>query len=500
MTRDKKLALLDLLSEKEKRNEALFLKRFDEGYYRHRPYEFVMDVFPWGKGRLKDKNGPRKWQKDFLVEIGVKLEKGLITFDQICREATASGHGIGKSALVAWVILWGITTLEGSKGVTTANTESQLKTKTWAELSKWYYLSKLQSRFQFTATAFFHRDPKFQKNWRMDMIPWSERNTEAFAGLHNEGKRIIVIFDEASSIPDAIWDVTEGALTDEKTEIIWAVFGNPTRNTGKFRECFRKFRHRWNNRQIDSRTVEGTNKTQLDEWVSDYGLDSDFVKIRVRGLFPSASFKQFISTDLVDEAFQKELDKKQYDFAPIILSLDPAWEGDDEWAIGLRQGLYFKILETGQKNDDDIFLANKLAGLEDEYKADKVFIDFGYGTGIFSAGKSLGRDWMLVNFASKSPNIGCLNMRAHIWNEMKNWLKEGGSIGNDQTLYDELLSPEQVSRLDGKIQIESKKQIKARGLPSPNRADVLAISFAYPVRKKVKKENKRMGNNSSWMG
>ncbi|MEI7000490.1 terminase, partial [Klebsiella pneumoniae] len=88
-------------------------------------------------------------------------------------------------------------------------------------------------------------------------------NTEAFAGLHNERKRIIVVFDEASNIADLVWEVAEGALTDEDTEIIWVAFGNPTRNTGRFRECFRKYRHRWKCAQIDSRTVEGTNKQQL---------------------------------------------------------------------------------------------------------------------------------------------------------------------------------------------------------------------------------------------
>lgn len=121
------------------------------------------------------------------------------------------------------------------------------------------------------------------KRWRADAIPWSEHNTEAFAGLHNERKRIIVVFDEASNIADLVWEVAEGALTDEDTEIIWVAFGNPTRNTGRFRECFRKYKHRWKCAQIDSRTVEGTNKQQLQKWVDDYGEDSDFVKVRVRG-------------------------------------------------------------------------------------------------------------------------------------------------------------------------------------------------------------------------
>ena len=356
--------------------------------------------------------------------------------------------------------------------------------------------------FEFTATALFSKDKKHEKTWRIDAIPWSEKNPEAFAGLHNEGKRVLVIFDEGSAVHDLIWETAEGAMTDDNTEIIWATFGNPTRNSGRFRECFRKFKHRWNHRQIDSRTVEGTNKNQLQKWVDDWGENSDFVKVRVRGMFPSSSFKQFISSDLIDPGFGKELSEKSDNFAPVIISVDPAWSGDDELVIAMRQGLKFKILKTMPKNDDDAFVANLVAGFEDEYNADAVFIDLGYGTGIYSVGKVLKRQWMLVNFASKSGNEGCLNKRAEMWFNMREWFKEGGTIPEDQQLYDEITSPETVPRLDGKIHLESKEDMKKRGLPSPNKADSLALTFAYPVTKK-KKSNKRQNlssNPGGWMG
>ena len=102
------------------------------------------------------------------------------------------------------------------------------------------------------------------------------------------GKRILVITDESTTIADKVWEVIEGALTDEGTELIWIAFGNPTRNTGRFRECFGRFRHLWKTRHIDSRTVEGTNKKYLNELVETYGEDSDIVKVRVRGMFPFA--------------------------------------------------------------------------------------------------------------------------------------------------------------------------------------------------------------------
>ena len=121
---------------------------------------------------------------------------------------------------------------------------------------------------------------------------------------------------------------------------------------------------------------------------------------------------------------------------------------------------------------------------EDDEKADAVFIDAGYGTGIVSAGQGLGRNWQLVWFASASGDIGCLNKRAEMYKLMRDWLKSGGAIPNDPTLRDELQAPEAVPRIDGKIQIESKKEMKKRGVTSPNRADTLALSFAFPVRKR----------------
>lgn len=463
------------------RNEAQELQlEADIQSFRHDPYGFVMYAYPWGEGELAGKT-PREWQVKKLKEVGEKLQSGEMNGMEAIQLAISSGHGIGKSALVVWLIEWAMSTMEDTKGVVTANTEKQLVTKTWAELAKWHRMAINSHWFELTATALFSRDSEHEKTWRMDMVPWSERNTEAFAGLHNEGKRVCLFFDEASAIPDVIWEVSEGALTDANTEIMWFAFGNPTRNTGRFRECFARFKHRWSTDQIDSRTVEATNKAQLEKWVEDYGLDSDFVKVRVRGMFPSASAKQFISIDDVDAAFGRELKPSQYKGHPKILTLDPAWEGDDELVIGMRQGLKFNILRKIAKNDNDVEIANILMRIEDEEGANAVFIDAGYGTGIVSVGRTLGRNWILVWFSGKSTDPGCLNKRAEMWKAMRDWLKEGGSIQPDPELHEELIGPETVARVDGLIQIESKKDMKARGLRSPNKADALALTFAFPV-------------------
>lgn len=465
------------------------------GALTHDPLAFVYFAYPWGEPGtpLENMEGPDEWQIQILKDIGEQLKKGK-DLQTAIQEAVASGHGIGKSALISWLIHFAISTHENTRGVVTANTEGQLRTKTWPELSKWHNMFIAKDLFTYTATAIFSSDKDYEKTWRIDAIPWSKNSPESFAGLHNQGNRILVLFDEASAIDDVIWEVTEGALTDANTEIIWCAFGNPTRNSGRFRECFRKYRDYWKTYQIDSRTVKISNKAKIEEWLEAYGEDSDFFKVRVRGVFPSASDLQFISTEIADKAQKQVYKPGQFDHLPTIIGVDPAWTGGDTLEIVMRNGYSMKCLATIEKNDDDMRMANLIAQFEDEYKADAVFIDQGYGTGIYSIGKSMGRKWRLVAFGGASPNNMYLNMRAYIWGEMKEWLKEGGSIPNEQGLYDDLVGPEAIIDKNGRIQLESKKDMKERGLPSPNKGDALALTFAFRVTKKINGNQKRVAN------
>ena len=387
-----------------------------------------------------------------------------------------------NSALIGMITKWGMDTCNDTRIVCTSNTDTQLKSKTVPEVTKWQKTAINADWFISTATAIYDAD--HTKAWRADFVPWSIHNTEAFAGLHNEGKRIIVIFDEASGIDDKIWEVTEGALTDENTEIIWIAFGNPTRNVGRFRECFRKYRKYWITRKIDSRDVEGTNKEYFKRLVEQYGEDSDNVKVRIRGEFPSMSARQLFSTDKVDQAYGRHLREDQYSFAPKIIAVDPAWEGDDELVIGIRQGLHFRITHKLPKNDNDIEIANLVARMEDEENADAVFIDGGYGTGIVSAGRTMGRNWQLVWFNGKSPRPECVNLRAAMYMNVGDLLGEGLAIPKDEDLYEEMISVETTATLDGKVKLPPKDEVKKTLKRSPNCIDCLAISTAYEVIKK----------------
>jgi len=126
-------------------------------------------------------------------------------------------------------------------------------------------------------------------------------------------------------------------------------------------------------------------------------------------------------------------------------------------------------------------MAGIIARFEDEEEADAVAVDGGFGTGIVSAGRTWKRNWQIVWASGESPDDDCLNLRSFLWKKKKEWLKAGGAIPEDPILKDELTAPEAVPRVDGKLQIESKKDMKARGIASPNRADALGLSFAIQV-------------------
>lgn len=469
------------------------------------PLLFVQKAFPWGKGQLRGMNGPDEWQIEQLNHLKDALQSGA-TMHDVIRMATASGHGIGKSCFVAWIILWAICTYADTRGVVTANTDTQLRTKTWAELAKWYHMCAFRPWFELTATAIISKQPGHDKTWRIDAIPWSESNPEAFAGLHNQGKRILVIFDEASAIHDKIWEVIEGAMTDKDTEIFWICFGNPTRNVGRFYDCFGRLRKRWKTWHIDSRTVAISNKSQLNQWVEDYGEESDFVKVRVRGLFPSASSNQLIPRHLVESAIEREKPEHNPMLSRIaIIGVDVARFGGDASAIAVRSGNDMFRLEK-HYGLDGYELGYKVACIYDELIGklgfEKVYINVDVG----GVGASP-RDFLYhhgyaaytteVNFGAAAENkTKYKNKRAEMWGEMRDWLQDGSLVNNDLTeeLLEDLISPEYFVTPGEQIQLESKEDIKERIGRSPDLGDAVALLFAHKYHIPIK-DNYPMSRN-----
>lgn len=458
------------------------------------PLGFVMYAFPWSSdpslkvvelpepwaSKFNCKYGPDRWACEFLEDLSglvrARRFNGVDAVDPI-RMAVASGHGIGKSAMTGWLVCWILSTRPNAQGTVTANTFTQLETKTWAQIRKWMKMCVTSHWFHVGASKIVHKE--FPEKWFCSAQTSREENSESFAGQHAVDSTSFYIDDEASAISDKIQEVQDGGMTDG--EPMHFKFGNPTRNTGVFRECWRRLRHRWQTFKVDSRSVQITNKQFLQDMIDDYGIDSDRVKVRVLGDFPQQSLKQFIGQKDIDAAAGRHLKPTQFSFAPVIIGVDPAWTGDDDFVIVKRQGLQSEVLGVYERNDDDVHMATIIANFEIEHKAKAIFVDGGFGTGIVSAGRAMNRNWQIVWFSESSPDAGFLNMRAYMWGELKKWLKSGAAIPDDDVLTTDLAGPETVARLDGKIQLESKEDMRKRDLPSPNHADALALTFARPV-------------------
>jgi len=401
------------------------------------------------------------------------------------RMAISSGHGIGKSAITAWLVGWIMATRPNARGVVTANTMPQLESKTWAEIAKWNRRSIFGEWFTITTGKGSMRMTQVDnpESWRCDAQTAREENSESFAGLHAADSSPFYIFDEASAIPAKIWEVAEGGMTDGAP--FFFAFGNPTRTATKFFECFNGQRHRWATRQIDSRSCQITNKKQIDEWVADYGVSSDFVKVRVLGQFPSASSLQFISRDLVNDAQLRTVERQPPQ--AIVLGVDPARFGADSSVIWTRDGRDGRSFDPiRMRGADTMTLAGRVAEhanmLRDAGRQVIINVDGGgVGGGVIDRLRSTGFDINEVQFGGRALDPRRFaNRRAEIWGLMREWLAIG-CIPRDEELASDLCGVEFGYNATDAILLEKKESMKSRGLASPDSADALAITFAVPV-------------------
>lgn len=479
--------------------------------YRDEPLRFVLDWFNW-----EDGEGPDQWQVEFLEDLGRTLKSR--KFDgrnpvEAIRMAVASGHGAGKSGLVGMLTWWILITRPNSKGTVTANTFSQLQTKTWPEIQKWFRrLCAGKEQFEVTDTKICQR--KHRDSWFVVPITCSEENSEAFAGQHNRESTSFYIFDEASNISDKIWEVAQQGLTDG--EPMMFAFGNPTRNTGEFYEvCFGRQRHRWNQRNIDARTCKLPNKVEQQKWIEDHGLDSDFCRVRILGLPPAQSEMQLISRTVVEEAQNRQVSALAGD--PLIAGVDVPDGGSAWFAVHFRRGLVARpcslvpapIRVAGGKIDRETMiarLAQVLSETDPKKRVAMMFVDAAFGAPIVERLRTLGyRNVQEISFGGKSPDPGYANMRAYMWGRMmKDWLEHGSIDPEDKRLAMELTAPGFHFKVggDGALVLESKAEMQRRGIPSPDFADGLCLTFARPVAPlavPVVQAPRAPGSPYSWM-
>lgn len=452
------------------------------GKYYDDPYGFVLFAYDWGHGDLKGFEGPDKWQKEFLQSWGEQISdrkfNGVDAVDPI-QFSTTSGHGVGKSALTAWIVNFIASTRPFCKGVVTANTSPQLRTKTWAEVQKW--TKRLINAHWFKVTSGMHMKlchVDHPDTWRVDAQTCAKENSEAFAGLHAANSTPFYIFDEASAIDQTIWEVAEGGLTDGEPMIF--AFGNPTRGSGGFHATFNRQKHRWTQYRVDSRNVQITNKKKIQEWIDDYGEDSDFVRVRVRGEFPRAGSCQFISTEDVDKCRRYKCDPEPS--MPVLIGVDVARFGDDQSVIYVRQGRYFHEMKT-YRGLELMALASMVIEMIEKYRPHGVMVDGGgVGGGVVDRLNQLGYNVIEVGFGEHANDKKAYaNKRAEMWGDMRSALKAGMMLPDNSDLCDELTAVEYGFTGKQQILLEKKEDMKKRGLASPDCADAIALTFAEKV-------------------
>ena len=481
------------------------------------PETFVLFVFPWGQPNtpLEKFKGPRKWQRKVLREIAdhIKENQGKLDMDAL-RVAVSSGRGIGKSALVSWLILWMLTTRIGSSVIVSANSENQLRTVTWGELTKWATMAINSHWWEPSATKLtpaqwltdlVERDlKKGTRYWAAEGKLWSEENPDSYAGVHNHDG-MMVIFDEASGIPDGIWSVAAGFFTEKILDRYWFAFSNPRRNTGYFFETFNGKRDFWKGQIIDARTVEGTDQSIYNQIIAEYGEDSIQARVEVYGEFPAAGEDQFISPVVVDDAMKRKPYKDAT--APTMLGVDPARGGMDSTVIVARQGRDIIAIKRFKGEDTMSVVGHVIDAIEEFKPALTVIDEGGLGYGILDRLTEQRYKVRGVNFGWKAKNpVMWGNKRAEMWGAMRDWLKTA-SIPQDRILKNDLIGPMKKPNSSGTIFLEGKKEMKSRGLASPDAADAIAVTFAFPVahrdynsRNLTRTVNVDRVATSSWMG
>lgn len=460
----------------------------------------VMFMFPWGKRNtpLEHFKEPRAWQieeleakTDHIRQNKIRMQQGLPP--KMWNRSIASGRGIGKSALFSFEGMAMMTTRLGSTTIVTANTEQQLVSRTMAELGKWHTMAINSHWFDRAAMslkpaewfkALLEEQLKIDTGYYyLNAQLWSEEKPDAFAGVHNHNG-VMLKFDEASGIPQSIFSVSDGFFTEPVLDRYWDLYSNPRNNTGAFFESHHKYRDQWNPKQIDARTVEGTDKAVYQKIIDQYGEDSDEARVEVYGQFPNQGENQMIPMDRILMAREREIIPDHG--APLLMGIDYG-NGGDPSVIRFRRGYDARSIPPIRKKCEVLeFTANYIAPAIEKYQPDYIMADTN-GVGAPGAEWLRAAGYKVISVYAQGAardDQQYQNKRAECWGEMATWLANA-SIDGDETLKDDLKGPKKLTnKTTGKIQVESKDDMKARGLASPNDGDALSVTFGQAVARK----------------
>jgi phage terminase large subunit len=428
---------------------------------------------------------PDKWQLEALNDVRDNPQV-----------AIRSGQGVGKTSIEAIIILWYLVCFPNAKVICTAPTMQQLNDVLWAEVAKWLNASKIKKILKWTKTKVY----MIGNEERWFATARTATKPENMQGFHED--YMLFVVDEASGIDDNIMEAILGTLTGEHNKII--MMANPTKTSGIFFDAFHKDRSDWKTRKVSSLDSSRTNKKNIARLIRRYGPESDVVRVRVYGDFPLGEPNAWISLSAVEAAINRELPEEyelisskeqRYNIpshAPIDLGLDVARFGDDETVLATRLGTICLPLKSFQGQDlmKTVGMAMKEANkLHDVYPGHTIRIkldDTGVGGGVTDRLREIiyeeDIEWLSVhpiNFASKG-NQDYDGIISLMYGKFKDDFLESIILPNDDDLMGQLSIRRYSLTSKGKVLIERKKEMKKRGLPSPDRAEAVVMAFYEP--------------------
>ena len=474
------------------------------------PLGFAFWAYPWGRPGtpFEHLSGPRQWQVEELKAIGEHVRAQAFSLENdlplsIWRSAYSSGRGPGKSALFAILAHWHMSTHFGSTTTIAANTETQLRTKTFPEFAKWFGAS-VNSHWWSIETLKIVPAPWLlkliqqlpqegglgldMKYWFTHGATWNEDDPNAFAGTHNP-LGLMLLFDEAAGIHHGVWDVSEGFFTETNPYRFWLAASQMRNRQGRFYDIFNDAAHSsgWRTRTLSTIGMPGIDQALLQDQIRRYGEDSDFVRVEIMGLPPRTSEDQFIPWDAVRAAQGNALVADYGE--PLILGVDPAPRGRTAWRF--RQGRNARDCCGGATHgiltgSDNVQIAEHVLKLDAKFKPDAICIDFGMGTGVIDVLKRKRTHGRVheVRFGDtvhdKSSEFA--THAIELWAKVREWLP-GGMIEKDDgekgSLSQQLTDRgwRWSGREEGKKILETKEDLRGRGVASPDDADALACTF-----------------------
>jgi len=408
---------------------------------------------------------------------------------ELCMKACT---GPGKSATLAWAGWHRLACFaakgEHPKGAALSITGDNLKDNLWSELAKWQSRSQfLQAAFNWTKEKIYAKD--HPETWFLSARSFAkDANAEAIgralSGLHSQFP--FVLLDETGDMPVAVGKAAQQIFTGLPMDAAIIQAGNPTSTDGLLYDaCTNRTAQRVvitiTADPADPKRTPRVSLEHAQEMIDTYGRDNPWVMATILGLFPPGGFRSLLGIEDVNAAMDRHYRESDYAHAAKILGVDVAREGDDSSVMFPRQGVV-AFEPKVMRNVDSLFGAGVVQRKWTEWDADASFIDNtgGFGAGWIDQLRVLGRSPSGIHFAGKATDMRYANKRAEMWLTMAEWVKGGGALPKIPALVAELTTPTYSFKGD-QFLIEPKEQIKKRLGRSPDLADALALTFAYPV-------------------